>query len=87
MRDNGVVHVLPEERGCAKNIKRDAVGDFDKIELFLLRHHLINVGFQVRVGLDDFCANGTLRRRLDLGLGARRDAARGLGKKDNLGCG
>lgn len=74
MWDDRIVHVLPKERSAAIAVKGDSVRDFDEIELFLLGEDLFDVRFKEWVGLEDFGSDGSLCRRLDLRLRARRES-------------
>ena len=68
MRDDGVVHVLEEERGVIEDVERNAVRKFDQIQLTLLRHDVVDVRFEFRVCLEDFGSDAPLHRGLDFGL-------------------
>lgn len=51
MGHNRIVHVLPEEGLAAETVQRDAVGDFDHVQLLFLGEDLIDVGFKTGVGV------------------------------------
>jgi hypothetical protein len=70
MWDDRVVHVLPEQRSVVETVKRDAVGEFDDVELAFLGHDLFNVGFKRGIGFEDFGADAAGDGGLDFGFGA-----------------
>jgi hypothetical protein len=74
VRDDGVVHVLPEERRVVEAVEADAVGDLDEVELFLFGQDFIDVRFEEGVCFEDFAADAALDARLDFGFRAGRES-------------
>ena len=78
VRDDGVVHVLPEERGRVQAIEAHAVGYLDEVELFFLRQDFIDVGFEEWVGFEDFGSDAALDRGFDFGFRAWCESVQGI---------
>jgi hypothetical protein len=74
VRNDGVVHVLPEQRGVVEAVEADAVGDLDEVELFLFGQDFIDVRFEEGVCFEDFGADAALDARLDFGFRAGRES-------------
>lgn len=62
VREDGVVHVLEEERDRVEGVEGYAVRQLDKIQLLLFGEYVFDVGFELWVRFEDFGADGTLRR-------------------------
>ena len=58
--------MLPEEWCRVEAVQVHAVWDFEEVELFFLREDFVDVGFEARVGFEDFGADAALGGGLDL---------------------
>lgn len=74
-RQDGVVHVLEEERLAVETVHAHAVGDFDDIDLCLFRQDVIEVRLQAWVGFEDFGADCALGAGFYFGFGAWCESA------------
>lgn len=79
MWNDGIVHVLPEQRGAAIAVQRDSVGNFDEVELFFLGEDLFDVWLKEGVGFEDFVADCSLGGGLYFRLCAGGESGRVLG--------
>ena len=69
--DNGIVHVLVEERGIVEHVQTDAVGDLDEVELRFLGYQVVDVRLEERVRFKDLAANTALDAGFHFGFCAR----------------
>lgn len=77
VRDKRVCHMLIEQRRAAQNVEGYTVRYLQDIELFLFRQDLVDIGFELRERLEEFCSEGALCRGFDLGFRTWRESVGG----------
>lgn len=61
MGENGIIHVLEEERTVGERIEGYAIGQFYEIELLFFGKNVVDIWFQQWVLFEDFGADAALR--------------------------
>ena len=81
VRDDRVVHVLPEQRRGVQRVQVNSIRDFDQVELLFFRQDFVDVRFEEGVGFEDFGADAALGGGFDFGFLAWGESGGG----DSLG--